>query len=68
MMGAAPKLTDLGEMAQRFFELLETDRESEAFLIRFRELDQVLEAAVAAHGRSGFGQEPAPRPTKAQEP
>lgn len=66
MRGVAPNLTDLDQVAQRFFELLETDRESELFLIRFRELDQVLEAALAAQGHAAFGQELSRGAAKAQ--
>lgn len=62
VMGQVP---DLDEVARRFFELLETDRESELFLSRFWELDEALEAALAAQGHAAFGQEAGRRPAKA---
>lgn len=78
MMGAAMKaatkvtrqVPDLDELARRFFELLETDRESEAFLARFWELDEALEAALLAQGHAvqndaAFGQEGGRRRAKA---
>lgn len=43
-----------GEMEERFFQLLEMDRESEDFLARFWELDRMLERALRA-ARAGTG-------------
>ena len=46
--GVAGGKTLAREMEERFFHLLEMDRESDDFLARFWELDRMLERALRA--------------------